>query len=226
MKRFWKEARAVDGTVLLDARPVRTPRRSQLTLPTPALADAIAAEWNSVGEELDPRALPLTGLANAAIDIVQPDPAAFAETLARYGETDLLAYRAESPAALVARQAAEWDPLLDWAQQRYDIHVLRVAGIMHRPQPALTVTRLAEAIAARSPWELAPLSPLVTISGSLIVGLTLVERAFDADTLWSAITLDEQWQEEQWGADPLAEAARNARRADWDSAVRFLDLVA
>jgi chaperone required for assembly of F1-ATPase len=225
MKRFWKEARAEGGEVLLDGRPVRTPRRNPLILPTPALAEAVAEEWNAVGEELDPRALPLTGLANAAIDIVAPDRLAFAESLARYGETDLLAYRAESPQALVARQAREWDPLLDWVRARYDVHVELAAGIIHRPQPEATVMRLREATAACSDFELAALSPLVTIGGSLIAGLALAERAFDPETLWDAVNLDELWQEEQWGEDALATKARNARRREWDAAVRFLELL-
>jgi chaperone required for assembly of F1-ATPase len=225
VKRFWKEARVEDGAVLLDGRPVRTPRRNLLVLPTQNLADAIVAEWNGVGEELDPRALPLTGLANAAIDIVGPERPAFAEALAKYGETDLLAYRAESPPELVARQAEEWDPLLAWAQHRYDVHVDVTAGVMHRLQPAATIARLRDATAALGPFELAALSPLVTIGGSLIASLALVERAFDPDRLWAAVNLDELWQEEQWGADPLAEQAREARRGDWDAAVRFLGLI-
>lgn len=225
MKRFWTEARAEAGQVLLDGKPVRTPKRNTLALPTEALARAVAAEWSAVGEDLDPRALPLTGLANAAIDIVAPDPAAFAATLAQYGECDLLAYRAETPPSLVARQEAEWDPLLTWVRARYDVHVEVVAGIMHRPQPHATVTRLSEAVAARSVFELAALSPIVTIGGSLITGLALVERAFEADRIWSAVNLDELWQEELWGADELALHARTARRREWDSAVRFLMLL-
>jgi len=226
VKRFWTEARAEGGAVLLDGRPVRTPKRNTLDVPSDALAQAIAAEWNAVGEELDPRALPLTGLANAAIDIIGPDSATFATGLARYGESDLLAYRATSPEALIARQAAEWDPLLDWVRGRYDVHVELVSGIMHRPQPEATVARLAEATRARSPFELAALSPVVTIGGSLIAGLALLERAFDPDRLWSAVNLDELWQEELWGEDALAIQAREARRREWDAAVQFLDLLA
>lgn len=226
MKRFWKEARAEGGEVLLDGRPVRTPKRNPLALPTPALAEAIAEEWSAVGEELDPRALPLTGLANAAIDIVASDRLSFAQSLAKYGESDLLAYRAEGPQTLVARQAAAWDPLLDWVRARYDVHVELAAGVIHRPQPEATVARLRDATAARSDFELAALSPLVTIGGSLIAGLGLVERAFDSETVWAAVNLDELWQEEQWGEDALAQKARQARRREWDAAVRFLELLA
>lgn len=225
LKRFWKEARAEGGAVLLDGRPVRTPKRNTLEVPSAALAEAIAAEWKAVEEKLDPRALPLTGLANAAIDIVAPDPAPFASNLARYGETDLLAYRATTPDELIARQAREWDPLLDWVRGRYDVHVEVVQGVMHRAQPEATVTRLADAVAARSPFELAALSPVVTIGGSLVAGLALVERAFEPEQLWSAVNLDELWQEELWGEDALATQAREARRRDWDAAVRFLAML-
>lgn len=226
MKRFWTNASAADGAVLLDGRTVRTPKRNPLTLPSDRLARAIAAEWNAVGDIIDPRAMPLTGLANAAIDIVGADPAAFAESLARYGESDLLVYRAESPAPLVARQQNQWDPLLDWAGRRYDVTFALAAGVIHRPQPETTLTRLRAAIAGRTAFELAGLSPIVTIGGSLLVALALIEDAATPDTLWDAVTLDEAWQEEQWGTDALATKAREARRAEWDAAVRFLDLLA
>lgn len=225
MKRFWQDARAERGAVLLDGKPVRTPKRNTLALPSDRLASAVAKEWDAVGEELDPRALPLTGLANAAIDIVAPDPVSFAAALAKYGETDLLAYRAASPDELVARQSAEWDPLLAWVRERYDVHVELVTGIMHRPQPEATVARLDDAVAARTPFELAALSPIITIGGSLIVGLALVEGAFDPDRLWSAVNLDELWQEQLWGEDALAVQAREARRREWDAALRFLELL-
>ncbi len=226
MRRFWTTATAADGAVLLDGRPVRTPRRNPLTMPSERLAGAIAAEWNAVGETVDPRRMPLTGLANAAIDIVAADHDAFAASLARYGESDLLIYRAESPAPLVARQQRQWDPLLDWARRRYDVAFETAAGVMHRPQPAATLARLHDATVRRTAFELAGLSPIVTIGGSLVVALALVEDAATPDTLWDAVTLDEAWQEEQWGADALATRAREARRAEWDAAVQFLELLA
>jgi chaperone required for assembly of F1-ATPase len=225
VKRFWTTAEAVGGEVRLDGRPVRTPGRSPLAVPSPALAAALAAEWQAVGETVDPRAMPLTGLANAAIDIVTPDPAGFAAGLARYGESDLLAYRAAHPAALVARQQALWDPLIGWAERRHDVTVIRVEGVIHRPQPEATLARLGAAVAALDPFTLAGLSPVVTIGGSLIAALALVEQAAAPDALWDAVMLDELWQEEQWGADDLALAARAARRAEWDAAVRFLALL-
>jgi chaperone required for assembly of F1-ATPase len=229
MKRFYKTAAAVPSpggvAILLDERPVKTPGRQPLLVPTEELAEAIAAEWNAQGETIDPRSMPLTGLANAAIDRVAPDPAAFVKTLAAYGESDLLCYRAEGPRPLVQRQAEQWDPLLGWARQRYDIEIETTCGVMHRPQPQASVTQLAAAVAARDPFRLAGLSPLITVSGSLIIALALAEGEIGLEAGWAAATLDEQWQAEQWGEDPLAAAAIAARRSDFDAAYRFLTLL-
>lgn len=223
MKRFWKDV-SVDAeqVVRLDDRPVRTPGRVPLALPTPALAEAVAGEWRSVEETVDPRAMPLTGLANAAIDRIGADPAPFADGLARYAESDLLCYRADSPPELVARQDAVWNPLLDWARDRYDVHFTLVAGIMHQPQPSATVERLAQAVAALNPFRLGALSPVVTITGSLVLALALLEGAADADTIWTAAHVDEDFQAEIWGEDYLAVEAREAKRREFDAAVRFL----
>ena len=222
MKRFWNNV-SVDAeqVVRLDDRPVRTPGRVPLALPTSALAEAVAGEWRSVEEIVDPRAMPLTGLANAAIDRIGADPAPFADGLARYAESDLLCYRADSPPELVARQDAVWNPLLDWARDRYDVHFTLVTGIMHRPQPSATVERLAHAVAALDPFRLAALSPVVTITGSLVLALALLEDAADADTIWTAAHVDEDFQAEQWGEDYLAVEAREAKRREFDAAVRF-----
>lgn len=226
MKRFWKEVTVEPGNgIALDGKPVRTPGRAPLEVPTRALAEAIATEWRDAGETIDPRAMPLTGLANAAIDRIAPDPAAFAAGLAAYGESDLLYYRAEAPPPLVERQRAAWDPLLEWARGRYDVHFETTAGVMHRAQPAATVTRLREAVAALDAFRLAGLSPLVTVSGSLVAALALLEGAADADTAWRAAQIDEDWQAEQWGEDELATQARDAHRADFDAGARFLGLL-
>jgi chaperone required for assembly of F1-ATPase len=169
--------------------------------------------------------MPLTGLANAAIDRVSPDPDAFAAGLAQYGESDLLCYRAEGPSALVARQSASWDPILAWARRRFDINFEVVTGIIHRPQPANTIAQLAQAVAARDAFELAALSPLVTISGSLVIALALAEEAIDLETAWAAATLDEAWQAERWGEDEEATARLEARRSEFEAAERFLRLL-
>ena len=229
MKRFYKQAVAQPAEmgfeIRLDDRPVKTPARHPLRLPSQALAQAVADEWNSQGEEVDPRSMPLTGLANAAIDRIAPDPEAFAAGLARYGESDLLCYRADSPDALVRRQAELWDPILAWARRRFDIDFEIVCGIMHRPQHEGTLRQLAHAVAAREPFELAALSPLVTIGGSLVVALALAEEAIDLDTAWAAATLDEAWQAEQWGEDAEAAATLEARRREFAAAYRFLTLL-
>jgi chaperone required for assembly of F1-ATPase len=229
MKRFYKEAaaRPADGghEILLDGRPVKTPARERLLLQSEALGTAVAAEWNGQGDTVEPRSMPLTGLANAAIDRVAPDPEAFARGLASYGESDLLCYRAEQPRGLVARQAELWDPLLAWARRRFDVDFEVVSGIMHRPQPAGTVARLSQAVAARSAFELAALSPLVTVSGSLVIALALHEGAIDLEEAWAAASLDEAWQLEQWGADAEAEAALENRRRDFEAGYRFLQLL-
>ena len=222
MKRFWTEVGIDAGRVVtLDGRPVRTPGRVPLALPNDALAVAVTAESPAVGDEVDPRPMPLTGLANAAIDRVAPDPRAFAAGLARYADSDLLCYRAEQ-LPLATRQAAAWDPLLDWAQRRYDVHFTVVTGVMHRPQPPATLARIGEAVAALAPFPLAAMSPLVTLTGSLVAALALPERSADADAVWSAAHVDEDWQAELWGSDAEAQAARAHRRGEFDAAVRFL----
>lgn len=229
MKRFWTDVAVIAGpeghAITLDGRPVRTPGRLALAVPHMALAEAIADEWRAVEQDIDPRRMPLTGLANVAIERIAADPLPFIANLAAYAESDLLCYRADAPEALVARQAAAWDPLLDWARQRYDIHIEVVSGIIHRAQPPQTLSRLADALAARSPFALAGLSPIVTITGSLIAALALIEGAADADTVWHAAQVDEDWQVEKWGDDDLAIATRTAHRADFDAGVRFLGLL-
>ena len=226
MKRFYKSAAVGEGNrILLDGRPVKTPGRHDLAAPTASLAEAIADEWNAQGETIDPRAMPLTGLANAAIDRVAPDPAGFARGLAAFGESDLLCYRADGPAPLVTRQSALWDPILAWAQQHYDIVLELTSGIIHTKQPAQTIEWLGAAVAARDPFALAGLSPLVTISGSLLIALALAEGAIGLGEAWAAASLDEQWQGEQWGEDADAAAVLANRRRDFEAAARFLALL-
>jgi len=224
VRRFYKEVAIVDGAILLDGRPVRTPARASLALPTAALAEAVAQEWRMQGEEIDPRTMPLTGLSNAAIDRVAPDPAAFARPLADYAESDLLCYRAEAPAELIARQSEAWDPLLDWARTRFDIAFVVTTGIVHMAQPPATVARLSEALLARDAFALAAMSPLVTIGGSLVTALALAEDAIDADRAFDVTHLDELWQAERWGEDKLALEARASRRRDFMAAAELLDL--
>lgn len=211
--------------IKLDGRPVRTPARAPLLVPTEALASAIAEEWRSVEGEVDPRAMPLTGLANAAIDRVAPEQRAFAGGLARYGEADLACYRSEWPPELVSRQGNSWDELLAWARRRYDVDFGTTTGILHIPQAQATIERLSHAVATLDPFRLAGLSTLVTIGGSLLAGLAVLEKAMTAEAAWDAVSVDERWQLEQWGADTDAEAALGNRRRDFLAAARFLELL-
>lgn len=229
MKRFWKDVsveREDDGWALkLDGRPVRTPARASLLVPAEALANAIAEEWRSVDADIDPRAMPLTGLANAAIDRVAPERQAFAGGLARYAEADLACYRSDWPPDLLERQRSAWDPLLAWARRRYDVDFVTTSRLMHVPQPQATIELLAHAIGALDAFRLAGLSPLVTIGGSLVAGLAVLDRAIPADEAWRAVSVDERWQLEQWGADGEAEAALENKKSDFFAAARFLELL-
>ncbi len=229
MKRFWKEValspEECGWSIILDGRPLKTPARATLVIGSRSLAEAIAEEWRGCGQDIDPREMPLTGLANAAIDHVAPAPVVFRNELARYAEGDLLCYRAEHPPKLIAAQAAAWDPLLDWARQRFHIDFAVTSGIVHVPQPPATITRLAAELATATPFQLAALSPVVTIGGSLVTALALFERAIDCDTAWNAVSLDDRWQIDQWGSDHEAVAALANRRQDFAAAARFLALL-
>ena len=226
MKRFWTDvAIDADRVVTLDGKPVRTPGRRPLALPTDALAEAVAEEWRAVGETIDPRTMPLTGLANAATDPIANDPAQFAARLAAYGESDLLCYRADGPPLLVERQAAAWDPLLAWARGRYDVAFAVTEGVMHVAQPDATIARLHEAVAAYDDFRLAGLSPVVTLTGSLVIGLALIEGRLDADRAWAAAGIDEDWSVEMWGEDWQATQLRELKRKEFGVGVAFLGLL-
>jgi chaperone required for assembly of F1-ATPase len=229
VRRFWKQADVVEVEsgfgINLDGRRLNTPGRSNLYVPTKALAEAISTEWRDCGETIDPRAMPLTGLANAAIERVGPDRKVFATGLARYSESDLTCYRADGPAALVARQADSWDALLGWARRRYDVDFATCSGVMHVAQPEETVRKLTHAVASLDDFQLAGLSPLVTIGGSLVAALAVLEEMMPAEQAWEAVSLDDRWQLEQWGEDAEARAALDARRRDFMAAARFLELL-
>lgn len=229
MKRFWKNAEAapVDGAwvIALDGKPVRTPAKAPLGVPTEALARAISAEWDSVDGEIDPRAMPLTGLANAAIDQVAPDAPLFAAGLARYAEADLACYRAEWPPELVARQAEAWDPLLAWARRRYDVDFATTSSLIHVPQPLATIERLKHEVDLLGGFRLAGLSPLVTAGGSLLAALAVLEKAIVVAQAWESVSIDDRWQLEKWGDDSEAVAALENRRRDFFAGARFLELL-
>jgi chaperone required for assembly of F1-ATPase len=230
MRRFWKETTAQaagDGfAIRLDGKPLKTPMKADLWLPNAAMAQAVVSEWDAVGEKIDPATMPITGFANAAIDRVAADRQGFIDSIAAYGESDLLCYRAEEPEQLTQRQAAAWDHWLNWAQARYFVTFTVVAGIMHQPQPEPTLARLKDAVASLNDWQLAAASRLVPISGSLVALLALTENHTAAQVIWLDLVVDELWQEEKWGADDFALKNRRDREADFMNAARFLALAA
>jgi chaperone required for assembly of F1-ATPase len=227
-RRFWTEARAAEApggfTVTLDGRPLRTPAKAPLLLPTRALAGAIAAEWQAVEGEVRPAALPLSRIAHTAIDRVAAHRGEVAAELARYGGSDLLCYRAAGPAALAARQAAGWDPLLAWAAAELGAPLAVTAGIVHVPQPPASLAALAGAVAPLSPMDLAALHDLVVIPGSLVLGLAVARGRLAAPAAFALSRIDEDWQAELWGQD--AEAAETAalKARDHAAAARFWEL--
>ena len=229
MRRFWKEVSTQQSAwgfgIELDGRPLKTPMRHALLLPTTALTDAVVAEWRAVEKDIDPATMPFTGFANAAIDHVAPDRTEFAARIAAYGETDAFCYRAEAGEPLAVRQAAEWDPWLEWARGRYDVSFTLVEGIMPQPQPAVSLEKLGAAVAARGTFELAAMAKLAHLSGSLVATLALVEQVGSAAELWTASCLDEIWQEELWGSDYWAQKNRSDREVEFMQAAQFLDLL-
>lgn len=228
LKRFWKEARVAEAegghTVTLDGRSVKTPAKAALVVPTRALALAIAEEWDAQEGTVNPAAMPYTRSANAAIDKVAHQFDEVAQMLADYGDSDLLCYRAESPAELVARQAAAWDPLLDWAAHALGAPLAAQAGVMHVPQRAESLAALAARVRALTPFELTAFHDLVSISGSLVIGLAAAEGQAGIAELWAASRIDERWQEEQWGRDEEAAAMEEDKRRAFLHAQSFLDL--
>ncbi len=229
MKRFYTDVITREGAdgweILLDDRPVRTPGRVPLAVPNAALAELIAREWRNQGEEIDPRTMRFTGMANAAIDRIAPEPRAYIDDIARYGESDLLCYRALEPEPLVQRQITQWNPLLDWAERRYDVEFVVTQGVAPVTQPEQTRERLHAAVAAYPPFALAPLAILTSLGGSLVAALAIAEQHRTAADLWPVVTLDELWQEEMWGADADAQKARAFHQQEWDDAAAFLHAV-
>jgi chaperone required for assembly of F1-ATPase len=229
-RRFWQATgtRPEEGgfAVLLDTRPLRTPAGAHLLLPSRALAEAIAAEWAAVEAEIRPEHLPLTRAANSAIDRVSAQRDAVIDAIAAYGATDLVCYRAAEPAGLVARQCAGWDPWLAWSARYLGAPLHAIEGVMHHPQPDASLAALREAVAARDAFELVGLYELVSLSGSLILGLAVAEGALDAGAAWELSRIDEAWQEEHWGLDSEAERTTETRRRAFLQARDLLALLA
>jgi chaperone required for assembly of F1-ATPase len=225
-KRFWTTATAVarDGGhgIVLDGRMVRTPDRRELLVPTLALTSAIVDEWNAQGEVLAPSSMPMTRMANTAIDRVADRHAEVAAYVAGYGATDLLCYRAEGPGQLAARQAAAWDPLLDWAAETFGARLVPTEGVMPIAQQPAALERLQGAVADFDAFGLTGLHDLVTLSGSLVLGLAVARGHLQAEDAWARSRIEEDWQIEQWGHDEEAEIAAGNRREGFRAAARFI----
>lgn len=215
-KRFWKTVDVVEGeggfAVVLDGRNVKTPAKRTLHLPTRAMAEVIAAEWDAQQDVINPNIMPATKTANAALDKVSIQHSEVAEMLAAYGDSDLLCYRAEAPEELVARQAALWDPMLAWADTCLGARLEPRTGVMHRPQASEPISVLRARTHALGTFELAAFHDLVSLSGSLVLGFAAALRARPADEIWALSRLDETWQEEQWGEDEDATALALVKR--------------
>jgi chaperone required for assembly of F1-ATPase len=228
MKRFYRNV-AVESVedgchVLLDGRPIRTQGGRPQTVPTDALAEAMADEWRRQGEEIDPKAFPLRDLADFAIDHVRPDPPAAIDKMLRFADGDTLCYRADPDEPLYRRQLEVWEPLVAAAEARHGIRLERVSGVVHRPQPPATLARLRDLLAANDAFTLSALTTLASLAASLTIALEALEPGADPASLFAAANCEQDWQAEQWGWDSEAEANRARRLAEFETAARFAAL--
>lgn len=228
MKRFYKEVAvrpSGDGwQVTLDGRAVKTQGGRSQIVPARALADRLAAEWAAQGEEIDPAGFACRDLADFAIDVVQADRTALIATVLGFAETDTLCYRAEPDEPLYAAQQALWEPLLTAAEARWDVHFERISGIIHRPQPPATLARLRAVLQAQDAFALAALNTLSSLAASLVIALAALTPEAEAEALWTAANLEEDWQAQQWGKDAEAEERRARRFGTFVSALEFARL--
>jgi len=227
-KRFWSnvatECRDTQHVILLDDRLVKTPAKATLALPTQAMAETIAAEWDAQSDKIDPRTMPTTRSANAAIDKVTPQQAEVVALIAAYGEDDLLCYRAPAPQELIEQQKQAWDPILAWAADTLYAPLRTVKGVTHIEQPANSIRNLTAQVEVQTPFQLAALHDLVSMSGSLVIGLAAQASAFEIDELWTWSRLDELWQIEHWGQDADADTTASIKRGAFLHANRFYKL--
>ncbi len=229
-KRFYKEASAGerDGAfaVLLDGKPAKTPARNTLALPNAALADAVALEWNAIEKEIDPASLPLTRLANLAIDAIAQAPQPVIDEIVQYAGSDLIFYRADAPEGLVALQNERWNPVLDWAASHLNARFLLAEGIMHVRQPDEALAAVRDAAGKLSkPFALAAATSATNIGGSALIALALANGAMSGDEAWNAAHVDEQWNISQWGEDEEAQRRLAARHAEFSAAAKMLTLL-
>jgi chaperone required for assembly of F1-ATPase len=226
MKKFYASvsaAQAEDGfRVLLDGNPVRTPARNTLALPTRALADAIAAEWAGQGDEIDPVSMPLLKLANTVIDGVAANRAEVIDAVLRFGENDLLCYRAHQPPELVKLQAEGWGPVLGWARRRFGVEFFLVHGFTHEDQPSATLAAFRATLAAQDAFALAALHVVASIAGSVVLALALLEGERSPAQVFSLSRIDEDYQASKWSRDHEAEVRAANLSRELDKAAFFL----
>lgn len=224
-RRFYKTATSapVEGGwgIQLDGRALRSPAKRPFLLPTEALAEAIAGEWQAQGEKVDPGSMPLMQFAATAIDRLADDRSTLIEEIAGYARTDLICYRAEEPPLLAQRQEATWQPLVAWAAERYDVALNVTTGIVAVEQPAHALATFRRVLEACDLFALTALAAATGSAGSLVIALALAEGRLSADEAADAALLDELFQAEKWGSDPEAERRRAAIRADLAAAKRF-----
>ena len=224
-KRFYKEAGVTDTDggfgITLDGKPVRTPSGHPLTAPTREIAEGMAAEWNAQVELIDPLTMPLTRFANSVGEGVIGRVELVADDIAKYLGSDLLFYRAAHPEALVAREAALWDPVLFWAAETLGAHFILAEGIVHVRQPDAAIAA-ARAALPRDPWSVAAMHVVTTLTGSALLALALKHGRLDPDQVWAAAHVDEDWNSEKWGIDEEVAARRAARLVDFRAAATVL----
>lgn len=229
MKRFYRAAstdqRDEGFVVLLDGKPVRTPARALLALPSEALASAIAEEWDRQDEEVDPETMPMMRHACTALDRVLPQRDAVADEVARFGATDLLCYRADEPETLVRRQDEAWQPWLDWLEESHGVRLATTTGIMPIDQDDAALQRLRKVVGTHDAFELTALHGAVSITASLVIGLALSVGRLDAATAWRLSRIDHDHQTARWGEDPEAAQVAAKSEAELNAAGRFLELV-
>jgi len=228
-KRFYKEVTtAPEGegfAVLLDGKPIRTPAKAKLSVPSQALAEAIAEEWRRQGEHIDPETMWLTKLANSAIDGVKGRKEAVLNDLIAFAGSDLLCYRADGPEELIAKQNEHSDPILAWAKQELGAPLSLGQGIAPVAQPESSLGRLREQLAGFDAFGLAALHVMTTLTGSALLALAVAMKRLTPDKAWEAAHVDEDWQISQWGEDAEAAARRATRRQEFNASCRLLDLL-
>lgn len=228
MKRFYKAVGIAPGddgiAIHLDGKPVRTPAKRTLRLPGEVLARAVAAEWEAQEGSVDPRSMPLTRLANTALDRVSEQRPAVVDEVAAYAATDLVCYRAAEPEELARRQAEAWDPLVGWARERHGIDLVVTDALLPATQSGESLQAARDALDAMDDFVLTAVHMATSASGSIVLGLAVAEGRIDSRTAWELSLIDESWQIEKWGEDPEAKRRRDGLLADIAAAATFIEL--